>query len=197
MNTSDSLITKHLTGQASQESLTFIRRVSDATGYRLDWIIFGDNIATSETQKPCFTRLGIRQWLDKLNDKRSTVDARYTRGFFSLPDNIMMSSQAFVWQIESSELEQHGFPSGSYLFIDPAQELMKREPGRSPLRTLGTPLALLVVKSTNGLMVCRMETIADQIWCLHPSRNTPAYLTDDVDVVGKVVGALREFDSTV
>lgn len=197
MKTSDTLITNHLTGKAKQESLTFIRRISDVTGYKLDWIIFGDNIKTSNSQRPLLTRLGVRQWLEIIDNKRTMVDSKYLKGFFSVPDNITLSSKSFVWQIESPELEHHSFPPGSYLFIDPVRELTKREPGRSPLKTIGSPFILLTVKSTNGLMICRMETIADQIWLLHPSRNSPAYLMEDVDIIGKVACALRDFDLVV
>ena len=192
MKTTDALITKHLTGKAKQESLTFIKRVCNATGYRLDWVLFGSTF-DHQNQFPWLTKLGIKQWLEKLKGDRQQIDAKYMKGWFSFPEIIECNIESFFWQIESNELSNHGFPLGSWLLIDPIKKLTRRDLGRSPLKTIGTPLALLILKQTGGLIVCRMETIADQIWCLHPSSNYPALLLEDVVIVGKIIAGLRSF----
>lgn len=197
MNTSDSLVNKHLTCKAKQESLTFLKRVCHATGYRLDWALFGESIENNISQHPWLTRLGVNQWIEKMNQKRLRIDARYMKGWFSIPDYLNFSHESFIWQIESNELASVGFPFGSLIFIDPLIKLTHRDAGRSPLKTIGTPLALMRLKQTNGLLICRMETIADQIWCLPPSGHYPALLLEDVDIVGKVVCCLRVFDDPI
>ncbi len=74
---------------------------------------------------------------------------------------------------------------------------MHREVGRSPLKTIGTPLAMMRLQQTGGLLICNMETIADQIWCLPPSGHYPALLLEDVDVIGQVSGCLRTFEDAL
>lgn len=197
MHTSDALITKHLTGKSKQESLTFIKRVCRATGYRLDWVLFGELVDSDSDNHPWLTRLGIKQWLERLNKRRQQIDAKYMKGWFTIPSDIGMSSESFVYQIESNELSNVGLPFGSWLFIDPHVQLIKHGIGRSPLKTIGTPLALMILKETGGFLICRMETIADQIWCLPPSGHFPALLLDDVEVIGKVISGLRAFDECI
>lgn len=194
MKTSDPLINKHLNCQAKQESLTFIKRVCEATNYRLDWILFGDSIDNNAHQNPWLTRLGVKQWLEKMNLDRQQVDAKYIKGWFSSPDYFNFSTDCFIWQIESNELECIGFPFESLIFVDPQKKLTRRDQGRSPLKTIGTPLAMMRLKKTGGLLICRMETIADQIWCLPPSGHYPSLLMEDVDIIGKVTCCLRTFD---
>ncbi|WP_420588269.1 helix-turn-helix domain-containing protein [Bacterioplanoides sp.] len=194
MKTTDALITKHLTGKAKQESLTFIKRVCAATGYRLDWTLFGELVDGNSDQHPWLSRVGIRQWMEILKNERQNIDAKYINGWFSTPTDLELSDQSFVYQVESSELSSIGLPFGSWVFVDPQKKLTRRESGRSPLKTIGTPLALLLLKKTGGIMVCRMETIADEIWCLPPSGNYPSLLIEDVIVIGKIISGLRAFD---
>ncbi len=122
MKTSDALITKHLTCKAKQESLTFIKRVCTATGYKLNWVLFGDSIHHNSNQHPWITRLGVNQWLEKMKLERQSIDAKYMKGFFSIPDYLNFSHETFIWQIESNELESLGFPTGSLIFVDPLKK---------------------------------------------------------------------------
>lgn len=195
MRTTDAIISKHLNGQTQQESLTFIKRVCEASGYHLHWALFGSSEDSRQSACPWLTRLGIKQWMDTSHRNKSRMEARYIKGWFNFPDDIQLSSNGFVWQIGSSELESFGMDAGSWLVIDPARELLKRSVGRSTYHAIGEPLVLVRLNATNGLMICKMQTIADQVWFRPPSGHMASLLQDDLTILGKVVAGLRDFDA--
>ena len=43
-------------------------------------------------------------------------------------------------------------------------------------------------------MICKMQTIADQVWLRSPSGCGSALLLEDVELLGKVITGLRRFD---
>ena len=196
MKTNDSIISNHLNAQTKQESLTFLKRVCAATGYKLSWLLFGEALDNHDAI-PWLNRLGINQWLDKRHRNRSRINASYISGWFQLPEQIPVSSDGFLWQLESSEMETLGMGAGSWLLIDPAREVLKRNVGQSHFVSVGEPLVLVRLKASNGLMICKMQTIADQVWFLPPAGHTSALLLEDLDILGRVIAGLRSFDEPV
>ena len=87
--------------------------------------------------------------------------------------------------------------AGSWLLIDPAREVLKRNVGQSHFVSVGEPLVLVRLKASNGLMICKMQTIADQVWFLPPAGHTSALLLEDLDILGRVIAGLRSFDEPV
>ena len=137
MQTTDAIVSKHLNGQTKQESLTFIKRVCQAAGYSLVWVLFGQDDDKQQLSYPWLNRLGIFQWLDTRMRQKQRMEARYILGWFSFPNEFEAGPDSFIWQVESSELESEGLPSHSWLLIDPSREMLKRHVGQSHYTTVG------------------------------------------------------------
>ena len=179
-----------------RESLWFIRELCAITNYDMPWVLFGIDVKADHLipKVPWLTRAGVSHWM---KEGRRKLTDNHVKSWFNRPDVIATTEghyeRMFVWQVLSNEVEDYGWPPNTWLYIDPDQILVKRESrGASPYRTEGSPLCLVRHKASDGLMVCRLETVANKIWVLPGNKMYPAHQLQDVDIVGEVIAGFRK-----
>ncbi len=193
MNIGYTTLQNNLDENQQRDSLGFIRNLCRITKYSMHWVLFGiEQDEKYQQSAPWLTRTGVKQWLKS----KTGVEPKHIINWFGCPKIFKnVSDRLFLWQLKSNEAEDCGWPSRSWLYIDPDIELIKREStGLSKYQTKDSPLCLVRLKSTDGLMICRLETVANQIWVLPGNKVYPVHQLDDVDVIGKVIAGIRVQD---
>ncbi len=193
MDVSYTTVQKQLSGGCAErnESLWFIRRACRAMDYSMLWLIFGHGNAKNDhesitPQCPWLDRIGVKDWL-----LGKIPDPNHLLGWFNTP-SVMPSNydRTFVWSVQSNEMALHGFPRNTWIYIDPDRQVVKRDGrGRSPIVSVGSPVCLVKVLKTDGLMLSQLETVADQVWCLPSNERYPVFKLEDVDIIGAISGS--------
>lgn len=180
----------HLDEKSNKDSLKFIRSLCRIRKYSMQWVLFGiDEEEKYIKTSPWLTRHGVNQWIKS----KTGTESKHIISWFNLPAILNIASdRTFVWQVKSDEVSDCGWPVNSWLYIDPDRQLIKREStGLSKYQTTGSPLCLVKLKESDGLMICRLETVANRIWVLPGNTMYPVHTLDDVELIGQVIAGLR------
>ncbi len=195
MNIGYTTLQNHLSNEdVRKESLWFVRRICQITDYSLLWVLFGvDQSNCPEPTVPWLTRIGVGQWIS-----HRKLDEKQVNSWFNCPQMLTSHHRIFVWQVLSDEIKDCGWQAGSWLYVDPDVQPIQRESrGRSPYCTTGSPLCLVRLKDNDGLMVCRLETVANKIWVLPGNRMYPVHDLTQVDIVGQVIAGFRQQNNII